>query len=185
LKAGGFLRNGEMEDINLLANMDYFSHLFRLGKWKQRNFISAAIAHQWNRTLNEPLFLQTDFGVREWKMDTLLAGKTRITLKVEPVFFPPWNLANFRFAPFVFGNVCLFTHTEQEFSQSQWFNSIGGGVKTRNESLIFGTMELRVYYFPQRNYFGDYWRLEFNTNIRFKYSRRFEKKPDLANVNFM
>jgi hypothetical protein len=28
LKAGGFLRNGEMEDINLLANMDYFSHLF-------------------------------------------------------------------------------------------------------------------------------------------------------------
>jgi hypothetical protein len=185
LKAGGFLRNNGMEDINLLAKMDYFSRLLRLGKWKQRNFISAAIAHQWNRTLNEPLFLQTDFGLREWKMDTLLAGNTRITLKVEPVFFPPWNLANFRFAPFVFGNVCVFTPTEQEFSQSEWFNSIGGGVKTRNESLIFGTMELRVYYFPQRNFFGDYWRLEFNTNIRFKYNRQFEKKPDLANVNFM
>jgi hypothetical protein len=185
LKAGGFLRNQGMEDINLFANMNYFSRLLRLGKWKQRNFVTAAIAHQSKRTLNEPLFLQTDFGLREWKMDTLLAGNTRITLKAEPVFFPPWNLANFRFAPFVFGNVCLFTPTDQKFSQSEWFSSIGGGVKTRNESLIFGTMELRVYYFPQQNFFGDYWRLEFNTNIRFKYNRQFEKKPDLVNVNFM
>ena len=165
--------------------MDYFSRLLRMGNWKQRTFVTAAVAHQSKRILNEPLFLQTDFGLREWRMDTLLEGNTRITLKVEPVFFTPWNFVNFRFAPFVFGNVCLFTPTEQKFSQSEWFNSIGGGVKTRNESLVFGLMELRVYYFPQRNFFGDYWRFEFNTNIRFKYNRQFEKKPDLVNVNFM
>jgi len=185
LKAGGFLSDHGMEDINLLANMDYFSRLLRMGSWKQRTFITAAVAHQSRRILNEPLFLQTDFGLREWRMDTLLAGDTRITLKVEPVFFTPWNFVNFRFAPFVFGNLCLFTPTEQKFSESEWFNSIGGGVKTRNESLVFGLMELRVYYFPQRNFFGDYWRFEFNTNIRFKYNRQFEKKPDLVNVNFM
>jgi hypothetical protein len=129
--------------------------------------------------------LQSDFGLREWRSDTVLTGNTRITLKLEPVFFTPLNLANFRFAPFVFGNLCVFTPTTEKFSQSEWLNSIGGGVKTHNESLIFGTMELRVFYFPQENFFGDYWRLEFNTNIRFKYNRQFEKKPDLANVNFM
>jgi hypothetical protein len=185
LKAGGFYRDKGMEDINLLLSLDYFSRLLRLGKWKQRNFVTVAVAHQSDRILNEPLFLQSDFGLREWRSDTSLAGNTRITLKVEPVFFTPLNLANFRFAPFVFGNLCLFTPTTEKFSHSEWFNSIGGGIKSHNESLIFGTMELRVFYFPQKNFFGNYWRLEFNSNIRFKYNRQFEKKPDLVNVNFM
>ena len=129
--------------------------------------------------------LQSDFGVREWRSDTLITGDTRITLKMESVFFSPFNLANFRFAPFAFANVCLFTPVDDKFSHSKWYNSLGGGIKTRNESLVFETMEIRAYYFPQGNFTGEYWRLEFNTNIRFKYNRQFVKKPDFVNVNGM
>jgi hypothetical protein len=184
LKADGYLRHRQMEDINLLMNVDYFSRLLRLGsKWKQRNFVTGGIAHQPKRVLNEPLFLQSDFGVREWRSDTLIAGNTRITLKAESVFFTPWNLANFRFAPFIFGNLCLFTPVDEKFSHSNWYNSFGGGLRTRNESLIFETMEFRAFFFPQRNFSGDHWRLEVNTNIRFKYNRQFVKKPDFVTVN--
>ncbi len=186
LKADGYLRHQQIEDINLLFNMDYFSRLLSLGnKWKQRNFVTAGIAHQPKRILNEPLFLQSDFGVREWHNDTLIAGDTRITVKAESVFFNPWNLANFRFAPFVFGNLCLFTPVDEKFSHSHWYNSFGGGIRTRNESLIFETMEFRTYFFPQKNFFNEYWRFEFNTNIRFKFNRQFVKKPDFVNVNVM
>src|ERR1051326_3782153 len=185
LKADGYLHR-KLEDINMLFNVDYFSRLLRLGNtWKQRNFITAGIAHKIRRTLNEPLFLQSDFGVREWRSDTLITGDTRITLKMESVFFSPFNLANFRFAPFAFANVCLFTPVDDKFSHSKWYNSLGGGIKTRNESLVFETMEIRAYYFPQGNFTGEYWRLEFNTNIRFKYNRQFVKKPDFVNVNGM
>ncbi len=186
LKADGFWRDKQLEDINLLFNLDYFTKLLRMGsKWSQRNFISTGISHQIRRVLDEPLLLQSDFGVREWRADTLLAGDTRITLKAESVFFTPWELAKFRFAPFVFANLCLFTPTEEKFSQSQWYNSIGAGIRTRNESLVFQTMEFRAYYFPNRNFLGDHWRLEFNSNVRFTYSRLFEKKPALVNVNVM
>jgi hypothetical protein len=186
LKADGYLRRNQLEDINLLFNVDYFSRLLRLSeKWKQRNFVTAGIAYQSKRILNEPLFLQSDFGVREWHNDTLIAGNTRITLKAESVFFTPWNLANFRFAPFVFGNLCLFTPVEKKFSHSNWYNSVGGGIRTRNESLIFETMEFRAYFFPQKNFFGEYWRLELNTNVRFKFNRQFVKKPDFVSVNVM
>jgi hypothetical protein len=184
LKADGFWRDKQLEDINLLFNVDYFTRLIRMGsKWSQRNFINGGISHQVKRVLNEPLLLQTDFGVREWRADTLMAGDTRITLKAESVFFSPWELANFHFAPFVFADLCLFTPTEAKFSQSQWYNSIGAGLRTRNESLVFQTMEFRAYYFPNRNFLGDHWRLEFNSNVRFTYSRLFEKKPALVNVN--
>ena len=185
LKADGYLHHKKWEDINLLLNVDYFSRLLHFGKWKQRNFVSSGIAHQSNRILNEPLFLQSDFGLREWRNDTLLAGDTRVTLKAETVFFAPWNLANFRFAPFAFGNLCVFTPTGKKFTHSNWYNSIGGGVKMRNESLIFETMEFRTYFFPKKNFFDDHWRFEFNTNIRFKYNRQFVKKPDFVNMNGM
>jgi len=166
--------------------VEYFSRLLKLGtRWKLRNFINGGAAYQAKRILNEPLFLQSDFGVREWRSDTLIAGNTRITLKGESVFFAPWELAKFRFAPFVFGNLCIFTPVEKKFSQSNWYKSIGGGVRTRNESLIFGTMEFRAYYFPQKNFLGDHWRFEFNTNIRFKYNSQFVKKPDFISVNVM
>jgi hypothetical protein len=185
LKADGHLHHKRIEDVNLLVNVDYFSRLLHFGKWKQRNFVSAGVAYQPSRVLNEPLFLQSDFGLREWHNDTLLPGNTRITLKAESVFFVPWNLANFRFAPFAFGNLCLFTPVTRKFSHSDWYNSLGGGIRTRNESLIFETMELRAYFFPQKNFFNEYWRFEFNTNIRFKYNRQFVKKPDFVNVNVM
>ena len=186
LKADGFWRDKQLEDINLLFSVDYFTKLLRMGsKWSQRNFISTSISHQVRRSLDEPLLLQSDFGVREWHGDTLMAGDTRITLKAESVFFTPWELAKFRFAPFVFADLCLFTPTEAKFSQSNWYNSIGAGLRTRNESLVFQTMEFRAYYFPNGNFLGDRWRLEFNSNVRFTYSRLFEKKPTFVNVNGM
>jgi hypothetical protein len=185
LKADGYFHK-QLEDINLLFNLDYFSRLIHMGSnWKQRSFVSAGIAHQIKRVLDEPLFLQSDFGVREWHADTLIAGDTRITLKAESVFFIPGTLAKFSFAPFVFGNLCLFTPVEEKFSHSNWYNSLGGGIRTRNESLIFETIEFRAYFFPQKNFIGEHWRLEFNTNVRFKFNRRFEKKPDFVNVNVM
>ncbi|TMI78069.1 MAG: hypothetical protein E6H10_17845 [Bacteroidetes bacterium] len=184
-KADGYLRNKRVEDINLLANVDYFSRLLRMGKWSQRTFVTGGAAHQIDRVLNVPLFLQSDFGVREWRSDTLIGGDTRIDLKVEPVFFAPWSPANFRFAPFVFADICLFTPVREKFSNSVWYNSLGAGIRMRNESLIFETVELRAFYFPRENFLGEHWRIEFNTGLRFKYNRQYVKKPDLVNVNVM
>jgi len=186
LKADGYLHNERIEDVNLLFNLNYFSRLLRLGqRWKERTFVTVAAARQINRLLNPPLFLESDYGVREWHADTLVAGDSRITLKTEAVFFTPWNLAYFRFAPFVFVNLCRFTPLDPHFPHSNWYNSIGGGVRTRNESLIFQTAEFRAFYFPQTNFLGERWRIEINTNLRFRFNQQFEKKPDFVNVNVM
>ncbi len=88
LKADGFWRDKQLEDINLLFNVDYFTRLLRMGsKWSQRNFISAGISHQINRVLNEPLLLQSDFGVREWHSDTLIGRRYPHNFKSRVCFF--------------------------------------------------------------------------------------------------
>ena len=181
---GTFYRNSRMEDMDALVNLDYFSRLVSLGHWKQRSFLSAGITAQVNTVLNTPLFLTSPFGLPELPVDTTVSGNVRMTLRGESVFFSPLRIANFHFAPFIFTDLCLFTPDTDPLSKSNLYSAIGGGVRTRNESLIFGTIELRGFYFPRKDYFfHESWRIDISSNLRFKYNTQLIRRPELIQVN--
>jgi hypothetical protein len=183
-RAGSFLRHKSLEDLNMLFSVIHYSRLVPLGaKWKLRSLLNASITGQVKQVLNPPLSLESSFGLPEWRNSGLIGGDVRSTLKGESVFFSPFTFINFHFAPFVFGNLCLLTPTHENLSKSDLYSSIGGGIRTRNESLIFGTFELKAFYFPRKNFFNESWRIETNTNIKFKYNSQFIKRPELINVN--
>ena len=123
------------------------------------------------------------YGLDEWKGSIAAGGDFRATLRAESVFFSPYTFINFHFAPFIFGNLSAITPVRENLSRTDLYSSIGGGIRTRNESLIFGTFELKVFYFPRKTFTGDTWRIETNTGIKFKYNSQFLKKPNLINVN--
>ncbi|WP_315817417.1 hypothetical protein [Paraflavitalea speifideaquila] len=150
-RVGGYFNKNTLEDVDVLFNLDYFSNLQSLSKkWKQRTFVSAGIALQANKELNEPLFLESQFGLPELRNTKKIYGEIRSTLKAESVFFSPWMFINFRFAPFIFGNLTLLTPEKQELNKSDLYSSIGGGLRSRNESLIFGTLEFKAFSFRVR-----------------------------------
>jgi len=182
-RAGGYMFKNNMEDINILANLDYFNRLLTLGKWKQRSFISVGFARQFKRQLNEPLFLESQFGLPEWRNNRQVVGALRATLKGEAVFYSPLDIVGFRFAPFVFGNICYLSPAKDELLDRRFYNTIGGGIRTRNESLIFGTIELKGYYYPRGNYFGHNWIVEMSTNIRFTYNSPIVRRPSFVQAN--
>lgn len=183
-RTGGYLYKKKIEDIDLLTELEYFSRLHHLErKWKQRFFLSASAAKQFNYLLNEPLRLESEYGLRELKNNNQL-GDFRLTLKGESVFFSPWSVLLFRFAPFVFANGSYFNlKSENNKSDPKIYASIGAGVRIRNESLIFGTTEFRGMYFPRKNFQNESWRVEVNTNIRFKYNQQFIKRPEFVSIN--
>jgi hypothetical protein len=63
------------------------------------------------------------------------------------------------------------------------FSSIGGGTRIRNESLIFGTVELKGFYFPRTNLQVNPWNLAITTNLKFKYNSNLISRPDFVQVN--
>ncbi|MBO9562341.1 MAG: hypothetical protein J7621_06175 [Niastella sp.] len=183
-RVGGYFKKNSLEDVDVLFNLDYFSRLHNWSKnWKQRTFVSAGVTLQAHKELNEPLFLESQFGLPEYRNNRRVFGEIRSTLKVESVFFTPWIFLNFRFAPFVFGNAVLLTPEKQELKKSDLYSSVGGGLRSRNESLIFGTLEFKAHFFPRKNYFGDRWRIEVNTSVKFKYNRQFIKRPEIILAN--
>ncbi len=184
IRAGGYFYEKRMEDIDLLLNVDHFSRLHHLGNstWYHRWFLGTSITKQIRPVLNIPLFLNSEFALPQFNNGSINAD-FRAVLKAESVFYNTWKFLGFRFAPFTFADGAFLVPTNKSPDKGDFFSNIGGGIRTRNESLIFETMELKAYLFPRTNDGMKNFRIEFNTNIRFKYNSRFIKQPEFVVVN--
>ena len=102
---------------------------------------------------------------------------------MESVFYNTKKILGFRLAPFVFGDIILLKPTKQGLKQTDMFTAIGGGVRTRNENMIWATIELKAYYFPRIVENMRPWKIELKSNIRFRFISRFISRPDFIVVN--
>lgn len=178
-RVGGYYHQKRFEDVDLLFNVEHFTRLKKMTRtWYQRTFINTSITAQVNPALNSPLFLNSDYYGFRYFNNGEINSDLRITLKTESVFYNTKKILGFRIAPFVFGDIIMLKPTKLGLGKSDLFSAIGGGVRTRNENMAGGTIELKAYYFPRviDNMKG--WKVEVKGNIRFKYQSRFISRPN-------
>jgi hypothetical protein len=183
VRLGGYFFRKRFEDVDILFDVNHFTRIRKLGKgWYNRVFINTGITAQVNPVLNTPLFLNSHFGLPYFNNGTLNSD-LRATCKAESVFYNTTKLLGFRFAPFVFADMILLKPSKLGLQHSDIFTALGGGVRTRNENLVFGTIELKGYYFPRVN--GDMkgWKVELNSNIRFRFRSSFIERPNFIIAN--
>lgn len=182
-RIGGYVYKKRFEDIDILLNVDHFTRLRKLGgQWLNRNFLSAGFAKQIRPVLNQPLSIHSIFGLPYFRGNPG-PSDVRSTVKGESVFFNMHKFWGFRLAPFLFADLSMLTPTNQTFAKSNLYSEIGAGIRTRNENLTFGTIELRGFYFPRPFPGTKNYRIEIGTNIRFQYNSKFIRKPDFVLPN--
>ncbi len=182
-KAGSFINNKNLQDGTVLMGINRFTNLYKLSRnWRNRNFVGINFAHQFNNLLSFPLTLESSNGLPYFN-NVGIAADTRTTLKFESVFYNLKKFLGFRFAPFVFSDLGLLKALNEPTNQTKGFSAIGAGVRTRNENLVFGTIELRGYYFPRVNEGIKDLRVEFTTKLRFRYNSNFLRRPDFVTAN--
>ena len=183
-RAGTYWHGASAEDANLLLSLNYFSRLKKLsGAWKQRTYINTSITSQFNTLLNGFLLLSDTYGLPFFNNQGIANSNGRATVTYETVFFSNSSIIGFRFAPFIGGNICLLKPIAQSIFKSDGYTSLSTGIRSRNENLVFGTMELRFSYFPRTTINMSPFRIDFTTNLRFKYNSQFVKRPDFVLVN--
>ncbi|MBK8608819.1 MAG: hypothetical protein IPL84_02400 [Chitinophagaceae bacterium] len=182
-RVGGYFNRKRFEDVDLLFEVDHFTRLRKLSKkWYNRIFVNTGITSQVNPVFNTPLFLNSEFGLPYFSNGTL-SSDLRATVKGETVFYNMTKILGFRFAPFLLVDAVLLKPSKQGLEKIDLFTAIGGGIRTRNENMVFGTIELKGYYFPRTN--GDMkpWQVELSSNIRFPFNRNFISRPDFIQAN--
>ena len=184
LQLGTYYRDNSLEDASILTSLEYFTKLRKLGNsnWYLRHFLSGSITHLFNTFLNESLHLSSDYGIPQLTNPQIKAS-TRLTLNGESVFYNTWKLIGFSFAPFGYTNISYLKPMGANLSDGDIYSAIGGGVRTRNENLTFGTIELKAYYYPRVSGIMSQWNITLNTGLQFRYTSQLVKKPDFVVLN--
>lgn len=179
-QVGGYERDGKIEDIVAQVGGAYFTKLWQLHRYKMRSYVSATYTQLFNRTIADYL----DIGKNEipgFSIDSLNADQ-RLAVHAESAIYTPWSLLGFRFAPFVSVDLAAVKCNNCS-PQNDAFFGISGGFRTRNENLIFGTMEVKVTYIPENGDGSSKFNFSFKQNLRVKNSGTFVKPPSLIRYN--
>lgn len=183
-RVGGYEFENQLQDVTVQASANLFSRLMLFRSLKIRQSLGAGYANILNRKLEPLLRIDNDYGIQRFRSDSAI-GTQRLGLSFETVVYMRSTLFGFNFAPFVFADMAMVAPQQTVLIRQKPYFGIGGGVRTRNENLIFGTVELRMHYFPRIPVQEDFskFRITVSSNLRVKYSSSFVKAPALIRYN--
>lgn len=180
-RAGAY-QNKRLEDAIILLYGTLMSRLIPVNELLIRQSFTMDYARVYHQQTSLPLDINNEFGLRYFASDSLL-GTKRFHLNSETLVFTPISLLGFRFAPFAFAEMALLGRHHKSLFDDKPFFGFGGGIRTRNENLVFGTVELRLVYFPRTVGNINSFAIRVSSNLRVKYSASFVRPPSFVRYN--
>ncbi|HEX6428336.1 MAG TPA: hypothetical protein VF008_11645, partial [Niastella sp.] len=182
LRTETFLNKSKIQDAAVLMGASIFSRIFSYRNLKMRQYVRLSYTKQFNRIGLEPLGINNVFGLKYISFDSA-SGHQRSSIHTETFFFLKYKLLGFKFTTFASADVALITPEHKNADNSGFYFGVGGGLRTRNENILFGTIELRFMYFPRKSLQHSAFKLTIDTNLRFRYNNTYVKEPDILQLN--
>jgi len=180
IQTGGYLRDAKFEDAIAQGGIAYYTKLWQLRRFKIRSLVSASYTQLINHNVIDWLKINRA-EIPGFRSDSLRAAK-RFALHLESEIFTPWSFLGFRFAPF--GAVDMVpVDCVNCVASNEIFWGFTSGLRTRNENLIFGTLELKLTYIPSDEYGQSRFVIGFKQNLRVKNTGIFASEPTLIPYN--
>lgn len=143
LDAGGFLRDGRLEDGALRASAHYVSPLWGGEGWRSRLLAGAS----WHRAVRStgppPLSLAEGLGPRALDLPGL-RGDRRLVVDSEWRVFTPWVVYGFRCQVFGFADAALLAGQGRSLAEAPLQASAGLGLRVGNPDLVLPVLQVRV-----------------------------------------
>jgi hypothetical protein len=135
----------------LKLNGEYISPLINVGQSKLRSFFELQYVSGLNRKEGEYLFIDEEVnGLHRFEYKKSIRGSQKALLKTEQVFFTRMEPLGFKFAFFTFFDTAFLKESDKQslFEHTPYF-SFGGGLRIRNDNLIFNTLQIRLSIMPR------------------------------------
>jgi hypothetical protein len=139
---GGFIDDGKMEEGLVDIEALYFSPLLRFHRNQFRQFVSI----EYTTTVRPIATQQFGFNDEIRGIDRDVQGDRKFSVNFESVLFHPLKFYGFRMASFAFYDFGWINFGGPLISSENFQSAIGIGLRLRNESLLFRTIQLRLGY---------------------------------------
>jgi hypothetical protein len=144
---GGFLERNHPKDLLILGRVYWYTRVLHAGltKIRQKFFCSYAIVKfpefaNW-ATING------GSGINGFR-SALVYGRQRFVAGTETTAWFPFPLLGFRIQAFMTAQVAQVGMDKDYIFDNRMYAGVGTGVRIKNENLVFKTLELRAYYYP-------------------------------------
>ncbi len=183
LSIGSSYVDNQIQDFRFLASIEQISKLHYLESgFKYRSIFNFSFAQTLKNKFNEALLINSIYGIPQLNKERIYGG-TRIGFNWESIWYNSRSFFGFRTSPFAFMNLTYIRTVGDLIKQGEIYSSVGSGMRVRNENLLFGTIELKAFYFPRTNLQMSPWNISLLTNLRYKYNSSIIKKPDFVQIN--
>ncbi|WP_333693828.1 hypothetical protein [Flavobacterium sp.] len=147
---GTFFNNNKSEQSAWVTQINYFTPLMELGKWKVRQFFKSNIILGSNRIDSEGDFLSIneDAGIQGFNVPKFL-GTKKMVFSFQTQSYSPWNWAGFRMSPFFNYSLAFLGNSDFGFTKSQGYSKIGIGMILTNDYLVFNSFQISLSFFPK------------------------------------
>ncbi|MBN2426429.1 MAG: hypothetical protein JXB44_15500 [Calditrichaceae bacterium] len=144
---GSLYNDTKNKESIIKTHLMHFTPLIHLGDYKIRNFIRSDYIIGLELRDDSAIYLTDNYGVRGLP-ETGFRGKQRLNINWETVTFTPWQLYGFKFVFYGFTDIGCIGNSEKFINFEKTYSGFGLGLRIRNESLVFKTLQLRFAYYP-------------------------------------
>jgi hypothetical protein len=176
------LYNDHFSDNQLNAAIQRLSKL----KSFRRNKLRTLMAINYSGIFNKYIYNEIQIGSQS---ELLAADKNKVSgtqllnANANTNLYTPLSLIGFRLGFFVSADFNLLSTANNTVYKARGYTTLGGGMRVRNEDLIFGTVQLRVnwspYPFPGQSTFE----VTVSSNLKVKYSGSYVQAPTFTLLN--
>lgn len=172
--AAGYLHQQNPEDIFLNFRISYVGPLYEIGEWKVRHSGDAGYGLLHNRVLKSLLDINQENGLPGFQTDSV-RGSRRWKAGYQAVVYMPGQVLGFHFA--VVPQVNLAWIDQASDISGDLFRAYSLGLRTRNENLVFNTVEVRACYYPETAGTMRNLQVRITANLRLRYPTELVSAP--------
>lgn len=148
IELGTFVRASHADQGVIKLDVNYFTGLIEIGRWKFRHFVKPQLTVGINRLSLDSLTLNEDNGLRGFRSREL-TGASRLLFTLQTQSYAPWDFIGFRVGPFVNYSAGMLGNERMDFKNSKLYSQLGVGVLIKNEHLVMNAFQISISFYPK------------------------------------
>lgn len=152
---GSFFKSGITQQSAIKLELNYFTDLIPLGKWKIRQFIKPSYIWGSNRLNSEKdlLSLNENFGIQGF--NSPITGTQKWVINFQTQTYTPGNWNGFRFSPYFNTTFGSLLNNDRAFLKTKIFSKFSIGFLINNDYLVFNSFQISFSYYPSIPFSGN------------------------------
>ena len=149
IEYGTFFRGAITQQSTMSFEINYFTNLIQIGKWRLRQFVKPTVVLGTNRfeTVADRLTLNDQYGISGFN-SFKLRGTKRALITLQTQSYSPWVFGGFRLNPFLSYAIGALSDENNNLFNGKAYSQISVGIMITNDFLVFNNFQLSFSFYP-------------------------------------